>query len=289
MTVNAIEPTLNGRAGRLQAILTDLGSALVAYSGGVDSAYLLLAAREALGERAIGLLADSPSLARAEYAQAVEVAREIGARLEIAPTAEQENPAYIANAPNRCYFCKSELFDVSADVANRLGLAHVIYGANLDDTGDFRPGMTAARERGIRAPLLEAGLSKSDVRELARRAGLSVWDKPSFACLASRIPHGTAVTVERLSRVERAEEFLRQNGFRQFRVRDLETMARVEVEAADLPRLLEESLRDGLVRRLKGLGFPAVVVDLEGFRSGSLNDLSLPPGGGDGARPAGDP
>lgn len=273
MTEQLHQETLEARRARLGEILEGLGSVLVAYSGGVDSAYLLKAAHEVLGDRAVGLIADSPSLARAEFEQALDVAREIGARLEVVPTAEHENPAYIANAPNRCYFCKSELFTVTAAAAVRFGVAHVVYGANLDDTGDFRPGMTAARERGIRAPLLEARLTKADVRELARRAGLSVWDKPAFACLASRIPHGTPVTVERLSRVERAEAVLRGHGFRQFRVRDLETMARVEVEARDLPRLTAEPLRGEVVNALRGLGFASVVVDLEGFRSGSLNAL----------------
>lgn len=275
MTVPEMETTLEGRASRLGAILQELDSVLVAYSGGVDSAYLLKAAVDTLGERAIGLIADSPSLARAEFTQALAVAREIGARLEVATTAELENPEYQRNAPNRCYFCKSELFAVSAGVAQRLGLAHVVYGANRDDVGDFRPGMAAARERGIRAPLLDAGLSKADVRELARRAGLSVWDKPSFACLASRIPHGTPVTVERLSRVEQAEAVLRRHGFRQFRVRDLDSMARVEVEPEDLPRLMAEPLRLELLRELRAVGFAQVAVDLEGFRSGRLNAPGL--------------
>lgn len=265
----------------LDALLRGLGSVLVAYSGGVDSAFLLLSAHEALGVRAVGALAVSPSLAEAERVQAISVAAEIGARLELVEAHEDQNPDYAVNRPDRCFYCKTELFEVLAPVARRLGLAHMVYGANHDDLGDFRPGMTAARQCGARAPLLEAGLTKADIRELARRRGLSVWDKPSFACLASRIPHGTPVTRDRLARVERAEEFFRRHGFRQFRVRDFGTVARVELLPAEMERLTDPLLYAALQAHLSPLGFERAVIDPEGYRTGKLNAPGLASGGGD--------
>jgi uncharacterized protein len=278
--------TLEAKKARLDLILDDLGSVLVAYSGGVDSAFLLKAAYDRLGAgNAVGLIAVSPSLPRAEFEEALETARAIGCRLEVADAHEHENPEYAANTPNRCYFCKTELFDICGPAAARLGLRQVVYGANVDDLGDFRPGMQAARERKIRAPLLEAGLSKADVRELSRRAHLKTWDKPAFACLASRIPHGTAVTPERLERVESAEAFLRSRGFRQFRVRDLFPVARVEVSPEDIPRMAADPLRSEMESHFRELGFPQVLIDPEGYRPGKLNEsAALRPSGGDAPR-----
>ncbi len=272
-----IEPGLSNRAARLESILAEMGTVLVAYSGGVDSAYLLLAAHRVLGDGAIGVLAISPSLPEAERVAALQVAKEIGARLEIVDAFEHMNPDYVVNNPNRCYFCKTELFDVAAPVAERLGMATIAYGANRDDLGDFRPGMVAARERGIRAPLLEADLSKADIRFLAREEGLSIWDKPAFACLASRIPHGTPVTRERLARVEAAETVLREAGFRQFRVRDFGPRARVEVAPGDVARLLTDPLQGEVEGRLKALGFTTVEIDPEGYRPGKLHGMPVKP------------
>ena len=254
---------------RLRAILEVLGSVAVAYSGGTDSAFVLAVARDALGDRALALTADSPSVPRVELEAARAIAAGLGVQHVILPTAELDDPAYRANTPDRCYFCKSHYLDELLAYALAHGCAALVDGANADDLGDYRPGQKAARERGVRSPLQEVGLTKAEIRALARARGLPNWDKPAAACLASRIPYGTPVTSEVLSQIERAEEHLHRLGFRQVRVRHHGAVARIEVESAELARAVE--LRADIVAALREAGFTYVTLDLAGFRSGSLN------------------
>lgn len=261
-----------GTEAELVAILGELPGAIVAYSGGADSAYLADVAHQVLGERMLAVTAVSASLARAERAQAAALARARGwAHAEIA-TDELDRDDYRANAPDRCFHCKDTLFD-ALDVLSRERASVVLVGTNLDDTGDFRPGQRAAREHGVRAPLLEAGLGKDEVRALSRARGLPTWDKPASACLASRIAYGVEVTADRLARVERAEEAVRTLGFTEVRVRDHGDLARVEVAAADVERAA--GARELITQALRPLGFAWVTLDLEGFRSGSMNEALL--------------
>jgi uncharacterized protein len=248
---------------------------LVAYSGGVDSALLLKVATDVLGERAVGALASSPAYDDEETADAVRLVADMGARLVRIETHEVDDPRYAANSADRCYFCKTELFDQLEPVARELGLAHIAYGMNLDDRGDWRPGQRAARERGVRAPLDEAGLGKAAIRELAHHLELPVWDKPALACYSSRIPYGTAVTVEALTRIGRAERALRGLGLRQVRVRHHDTVARIEIDPADFPRLLDDELRERAVAAVRAAGYTYVALDLQGYRTGSLNEALL--------------
>lgn len=254
----------------LRRIVRGYGSALVAFSGGADSALVLKVAVDELGARARGMTAVSPTMARRERQRAAEFAAAIGAPLDLVESHELERPGFKMNPTDRCYLCKSELLELARPHADRLGLAHVLLGTNLDDLGDHRPGLTAANERGARHPLVEAGLHKADVRAISRALGLSTWDKPQLACLSSRFPYGTEITPERLAQIDRFEEGLYDLGFRQLRVRYHETVARLELELDALPLALER--RREVVALGKQCGFTYVTVDLEGFRSGAMNE-----------------
>jgi uncharacterized protein len=260
---------------RLLEQLAGTGSLLVALSGGTDSAYLAWAAQRALGPRALAITALSASYSAYDRQRVEEFLRAVPITHEFIATRELENPAYLANQPDRCYYCKDELFSAMDALASARGFAAVAYGVNADDTLDFRPGHRAAADHRVLAPLLEAGLRKAEIRLLSKRAGLATWDRPASACLASRLPYGMQVTPERLALVEQGEAVLRELGFRQFRVRLHERMARVEIAPDELPRALAPEMAALLAARLKALGFTYVTLDLEGYRQGSLNE-SLP-------------
>ncbi|MCY4612791.1 MAG: ATP-dependent sacrificial sulfur transferase LarE [Nitrospira sp.] len=251
-----------------------LDGVLVAFSGGVDSTLVLKVAAEVLGARATAVTAASPTLPRDELDAVRQLSEEIGARLIVASTNQLDIEAFVRNDSMRCYHCKTDLYRLLAPVQRDTGIATIVDGAHVDDLGDDRPGMQAAREFGVRSPLVEAGFGKADVRTLAQALGLSNWDKPAAACLSSRIPRGTKITEQRLQRVDQAERVLKDEGFRQVRVRDHDGMARIEVDPAELPALLDPVRRDRVTRSLKALGFQYVTVDLEGYRpDGSVRSL----------------
>ena len=264
---------LGTKRAALDRQLGAMGRLLVAYSGGVDSAFLAYAAHQALGANMLAVLADSPSLARTQLNDAVSFAAEQGIPLEIIATGELERPEYARNDAFRCFHCKDELFVAMEGLRVQRGFDCSAYGVNADDPSDFRPGQKAAKLHHVKAPLLDAGLTKDDIRELARASGLRVWDKPASACLSSRIEYGRPVTREALSAVERGEDALRELGFRQFRVRHHGQMARIEIARDELPQALVLDMADRLVAIFKELGFTYVTLDLEGFRSGSMNAL----------------
>src|SRR5688572_7455527 len=260
------------KAGRLREILSGYQSVLIAFSGGVDSAYLAIASAAALGDRALAVTADSPSYPDTHRQLALTIARDFGFPHEVIHTAELDRPEYRANPANRCYYCKDELYSHLAAIARERGMAVVVDGNNADDRGDYRPGRQAAREHGVKSPLDEAELTKDDIRELARAAGLASWDEPASACLSSRIPYGHEVTDERLRQIERAEAVLRDLGFRIFRVRHHDDTARLEIAKAEMPRALDPDVNARLVAALKALGYQYVSLDLQGYRLGSLNE-----------------
>jgi uncharacterized protein len=264
---------LDEKLSRLRALVRGYGSALVAFSGGADSALVLKVARDELGRRARAFTAVSPTMARRERAQAEALARDLDVEIDVVESRELERPGFSQNPTDRCYHCKAELLDLARPHADRLGLAEVLLGTNTDDLGDHRPGLAASNERGARHPLVDAGLSKAEVREVSRALGLSTWDKPQLACLSSRFPYGTEITPERLSRIDRFEEGLHDLGFRQLRVRFHDTIARLELEADDLARAVE--LRERIVALGRAAGFTYVALDLSGFRSGSMNETLM--------------
>lgn len=264
---------LRGKEEKLFGLLREMGRALVAYSGGTDSAYLAWAARQALGDNAIAITADSPSIPESHKRDAIEFARQFGIRHELIPSYEFENPAYAANNPDRCFHCKDELFRRMEQIAPAFGGAAIVYGVNCDDLGDYRPGQSAARMHGVKAPLVEAGMSKAEIRELSRLAGLPTWDRPAAACLSSRIPYGTPVTPENIRQVETAEEELRALGFRQFRVRYHSELARIEIARDEMERAMSLEMFDTLSAIFKRLGFTYVALDLNGYRQGAMNEV----------------
>jgi uncharacterized protein len=264
---------LSKKYEKLQELLQEMGSVAIGYSGGVDSTLLLKVATDVLGSSALAMIGRSETYPTREFEEALELAGKIGARYVVVTTEETDVLKFRENPPDRCYYCKTELFGKLGEIAAREGIAWIADGTITDDLGDFRPGMRARNEKDVRSPLLEAGLSKADVRQISKHIGLPTWDKPAFACLSSRFPYGMAVTKENLSKVDAAETFLRNMGFRFLRVRfHDERTARIEVGMEEISRLVEDRVREQVVRKLKELGFMYVTLDLQGYRSGSMND-----------------
>ena len=253
--------------------LRQMGRVIVAYSGGADSAYLAWAAKQALGDDAIAVTADSASIPESHKRDAEAFAKQFGIRHEYVATAEFDNPDYAKNGPDRCFHCKDELFAVLEEFGRSRGIAHIVYGVNQDDLGDYRPGQRAAKLHDVEAPLVTAGLTKSEIREFSKAAGLPTWDRPAAACLSSRIPYGTPVTIENVKQVEQGEEEMKALGFRQFRTRFHGEIVRIEIAREELPKAMSLEMADKLTKIFKRLGYKYVALDLEGYRQGSLNEV----------------
>jgi pyridinium-3,5-biscarboxylic acid mononucleotide sulfurtransferase len=271
-TREALDIETQAKYEHLKAILRDMESVLVAYSGGVDSALLLKVAYDVLGERAIGAIASSPAYAEEETSEAIAVAEQMGVPLITLQTHELEDERYVANDMKRCYFCKTELFSRLVPLAEQHHLRYIAYGVNKDDDGDFRPGQRAAREFGVRGPLKEAAMGKREIRDIARLLGVPVWDKPAMACFSSRIPYGNKVDLATLRMIYQAEKFLHGLGFHQLRVRHHDKIARIEVERSEMPRLIEEEMSRIVTDGLRKIGYSYATIDLLGYRTGSMNE-----------------